>query len=334
MTQITTFGSGTRLEIGDSAVETRERQRFRTAMVLSAVSHVLVLVLLYLLWQPLGDEIVPLPPIPVTVVQEPEGQSGAAGGGDSETAASAPSAAAESASAAEQAASAEEPQPQEPTPPVETPPQPSAEVPSLAQTIVTPAPTPQEAVEPVPVRKPHPPQPKPHPTPTQTAERTPTPPTPEPATQQAPAAITTPSQTASAAGGSDQPLPPGIGGRGRGEEGPGRAAYGNGSLNGPGDDYLGLLQRWLTRFRVYPDEAKKQKEEGVALIGFTLARDGTVLKAWLVKSSGYPLLDEAALKMMHDASPVPKVPDRYQGETLTLTIPENFHMGLFDRLFH
>ena len=334
MTQVTTLGSGPRLDIDESAVHTRERQRFRTAMVLSGLTHALVFLLLYLLWQPVGDDVVPLPPIPVTVVQEPEGQSGAAGGGDSETAASAPSAASESASTAEPAASAEEPpQPQEPTPPVETPPQPSAEMPSLAQTAVTPAPAPQEAIEPVPVHKPHPPPPKPRPLPTKTVERTPTPPTPEPAPQQAAAATTTPSQTASAAG-SDQPLPPGVGGRGRGDEGPGRAAYGNGSLNGPGDDYLGLLQRWLTRFRVYPDEAKKEKQEGVAMIGFTLARDGTVLKAWLVKSSGYPLLDQAALKMMHDASPVPKVPDRYQGETLTLTIPENFHMGLFDRLFH
>jgi hypothetical protein len=38
--------------------------------------------------------------------------------------------------------------------------------------------------------------------------------------------------------------------------------------------------------------------------------------------------------MIHAASPIPRVPDRYQGDTLTLVMPENFKIGLFDRLFH
>ena len=43
---------------------------------------------------------------------------------------------------------------------------------------------------------------------------------------------------------------------------------------------------------------------------------------------------KAALKMIHDASPIPKVPDKYKGATLTLTMPENYRIGLFDRLFN
>lgn len=335
MTQATTLASGPRLDADDAPTQARERRRFRTAMSLSALSHALVLILLYLLWQPVGEETVPLPPIPVTVVQEKEGHSGAAGGGNSETAASSASTASEAASkAASEApptASAEEPQLRQPTPPIETPPQPSSEVPSLAQTQVTPAPVPQEAVEPVPQHKPRPPQPKPPPTPTQTVQTTPTPPTPQPAAQQS--ATTTPTQTASAAG-SDQSLPPGTGGRGRGAEGPGRAAVGNGSLDGPGDNYLETVRRWVTRYKKYPDDAIKQKQEGIVALGFKFTRDGTVTDAWIEKSSGFPMLDQAALAMIRAASPIPKVPDRYQGDTLTLVMPENFSIGLFDRMFH
>ena len=65
-----------------------------------------------------------------------------------------------------------------------------------------------------------------------------------------------------------------------------------------------------------------------------LLTKGFWLDAWIEKSSGFPLLDAAALKMIHDASPIPKVPERYKGETLTLVMPENYHIGFFDRIFH
>jgi protein TonB len=332
MTQATSLASGPRLDADDAGVQSHERKRFRMAMSLSALSHALVIVLLYLLWQPVGEENVPPAPIPITIVQAPEGQSGAAGGGEGETAASSESQASEQAAEAQPEASAEEPEPQQPTPPVEAQPQPAPEVPSLAQTTAIPAPAAQETTEPVPLHKPRPPRPKPPPTPTETAQATPTPPTPQPAQQPA-AAATTPAQTASAAG-SNQPLPPGVGGRGRGDQGPGLAAVGNGAHNGPGDDYLDAVRRWVTRYKKYPEDAVKQKQEGVVQLGFKFTRDGMVTDAWIEKSSGFPALDQAALAMIHAASPIPKVPDRYQGDTLTLVMPENFKIGLFDRLFH
>jgi TonB family protein len=89
-----------------------------------------------------------------------------------------------------------------------------------------------------------------------------------------------------------------------------------------------------SRFRTYPDEAIAKKEEGTVAVGFKFARDGTVLDAWIEHGSGYPLLDDAALKMVRAASPIPKVPEQYKGEVLTLVMPERFRIGVFDRLFH
>jgi len=330
MTQ-TALATGPRLDEDKTIAQLRERRRFRTAMALSALAHGLVLALLVFLWQPIVEESPPPAAIPVTVVKEQEGQSGAAGGGSSETAASSPNSEAAAANAAPSASNADEPLRQTEAPP-KTPPQPSSEVPSLAQNTVTPAPAQQETLEPVPQRKPTPPRPKPPPSRTETAQATPAP-MPQPTTTEPATAGQAPSQTASAAG-SDQPLPPGVGGRGRGEEGTGRAAVGNGSPNGLSDDYLDAVRRWVARYRKYPEEAVKQKQEGIVQLGFKFTRDGTVLDAWIEKSSGFPMLDQAALQMIRAASPIPKVPPQYQGDTLTLVMPENFRIGLFDRLFH
>jgi TonB family protein len=103
-----------------------------------------------------------------------------------------------------------------------------------------------------------------------------------------------------------------------------RAAVGNGSPNGQGDDYLEAVRRWVTRYKKYPEEAVRQKQEGVVQLGFKFTRDGAVLDAWIEKSSGFPLLDQAALAMIRAASPIPKVPDQYKGDTLTLVMPEKF----------
>lgn len=120
---------------------------------------------------------------------------------------------------------------------------------------------------------------------------------------------------------------------GQGQEGTGHGFVGEGR-DGPGDDYLEELRRWLARYKHYPKEAIDKNEEGKVVVGFTLARDGTVVAAWIVKSSGVPILDQAALAMLHNSSPVPPVPARYKGSELKLAMPIDYSIGLFDKLFH
>jgi TonB family protein len=162
----------------------------------------------------------------------------------------------------------------------------------------------------------------------------PTPPVPQPAQQPATAAPTQSASNATVPASTEDLLREGVGGRGRGEEGAGRAAVGNGSLNGPGDDYLEEVRRWISRYKKYPPDALDKKQEGVATLGFVIDRDGKVLDAWIEKTSGNPLLDQATMEMIHAASPVPKPPDRYKGATLRLFMPVNYQIGLFDKLFH
>ncbi len=302
----------------DERVKSRERRRFSRALLVSALGHAAAIALLVMLWNPAPEEI-PLPPIPVTVIEQ-IGQSGASGGGNG-TSATAPAAQAQAQPAAATPLATEKSQ---------APPVPVAAQAPAPKPLPLPAPPPVIAAkaEPVPPHKPAPPMPQ------EQARAAPMTARAAAAQQQAAASQPQPAAAPSAPAAASDQEAAGSGGKGRGDEGAGRAAAGNGARDGPGDDYLELVRRWITRFRDYPKEAIKKREEGTVAIGFKFARDGTVLDAWIEKSSGFPMLDQAALKMIHDASPIPKVPEKYKGETLTLVMPENYRIGIFDRLFN
>ena len=50
-------------------------------------------------------------------------------------------------------------------------------------------------------------------------------------------------------------------------------------------------------------------------------------------SSGYPLLDEAAIKAVFAASPVPPFPEAYRRQEGTMVLPAQYSLGFFERLF-
>jgi protein TonB len=124
----------------------------------------------------------------------------------------------------------------------------------------------------------------------------------------------------------------GVGSAGNGNFGITQGAGGAGRGSGSPDDYLDRVRRHLERYKRYPEVALKKKEEGTVMVAFTVAHDGTVTKAWITHSSGNPLLDQAALAMLHDGSPVPPVPEQYWDRSGPIIMPVNFSIGLFDRL--
>ena len=123
-------------------------------------------------------------------------------------------------------------------------------------------------------------------------------------------------------------------GSGQGTAGAGRGWVGDGDLQGPGDEYLERLRRWLAKFKHYPPDAIKRKEEGKALVSFTIHRDGRTLSdPVLERSSGYPALDEATMRMLRAASPVPPLPAAYRLDQARLTIPIGYSISFLDRIF-
>jgi len=321
----------------------RERAIRWRGIAASLVLHLALIAMLIGLWR--SDLPPEAPPTLIKVVFGDPGAAGAAGGSGGDTkgigqdtsaaptavapAAAAPSSPAQAAEAAPAPPSEPMPQTAEASPPVEAPaPSPAPPAPAVAQkpkTAELSAPPPRPAHKPAHRVRPVAAKPQPRP-----PAKLPPPPSPSPAL---PAVASADAPTAAAAA-------PGSGngagakvGQGQGDAGAGRGVFGDGSLDGPGDEYLEKLRRWLARYKRYPQAALDKKEEGKVVVGFTLKRDGTVLDAWIVRSSGIPMLDDAALDMMHRASPVPPVPDRYKGSELKLAMPVDYSIGFFERLF-
>ncbi len=301
------------------------------SLVASALFHAAVLLALIVLFGPgpLPEE----PVVKVTLLTEGPGAAGASGGagggGTSDDAASAPAAAPE----AEHIEAAPPPQPE--TSEAPDSPAPPAPDPTPPPQMATAAPAlPAETLPPPPRRKPKPPRPHPVAAPAAPAPPETPPAPPVPSSQPQPtrlAAAPTPVPVPGAPGAGSGPG--GSGGVGTGAEGAGHGAIGDGPIEGPGDDYLDRLRRWLGKYKHYPEAALKQKQEGRLVVSFAILRDGTVVNPQIERSSGFPLLDQAALKMLQDASPVPPLPSTYRAPRVEVSLPVDFSIGFFDKLF-
>jgi protein TonB len=286
---------------------------------LSLLLHVAIIAALLGLWRlPAPHEVI----LQVALVDEGPGAAGAAGGTDGRAAT--PGRAPAETPAAPSATSASTEAPTEANRALAAPPQPASPPEAPAP------PVPAAAAPKPPPRPQHKPAPPARPAAPVTAAAEP-PPTPAAVSSQPPSADATAATAPPAAGVGRGPAGPS--GVGKGAEGQGHGVVGNGPPEGPGDDYLNRLRRWLAKYKKYPEDALKRKVEGEVVVAFTLARDGTVLAAQVEKSSGSATLDEAAVRMLHDASPVPPVPERYKGRELRLTIPVDYSIGFFERLF-
>jgi len=83
------------------------------------------------------------------------------------------------------------------------------------------------------------------------------------------------------------------------------------------------LMSHLERRKRYPSGSRKNREEGTAMVRFTIDNTGNVLAVSLSRSSGYPALDQAVLDMVRRASPVPAPPP---GVNKTIVAPVRFNL--------
>lgn len=77
----------------------------------------------------------------------------------------------------------------------------------------------------------------------------------------------------------------------------------------------------LDRHKRYPAAARREAE---AMVRFTIDRSGHVVSAAIVRSSGSPVFDDAALAMMRRSDPAPAPPDVVAEQGLTFTMPVVF----------
>lgn len=87
-----------------------------------------------------------------------------------------------------------------------------------------------------------------------------------------------------------------------------------------------LLLRRLQEFKSYPLAARKRNEQGVALLAFSIDRDGHVVSRHIVRGSGYADLDAEALALVERAQPLPAFPASMTEAQLDLTVPIRFSL--------
>ena len=97
--------------------------------------------------------------------------------------------------------------------------------------------------------------------------------------------------------------------------------------------YAAYLRQWVDRVeRVgnlnYPDEARRRQLAGELVISVAIRRDGSVERADIIRSSGTPLLDDAALNIARLAEPYPPLPATEENvDVLHVTRTWNFLPG-------
>lgn len=103
-----------------------------------------------------------------------------------------------------------------------------------------------------------------------------------------------------------------------GQAGPGRPGGGGPGIasrrgtGGPGDgngvaDLLRRIRRQIEEAKAYPDAARRESTQGTVNLRFRIAADGSVEATEILRSSGSPLLDEAAVQTIRRAGPYPPV---------------------------
>lgn len=88
--------------------------------------------------------------------------------------------------------------------------------------------------------------------------------------------------------------------------------------------YRDRLAAHLQRYKEYPSEAKSMGKQGVAMLSFTVSRNGQVLGSRLAGSSGVPALDAETMAMIRRAQPLPSFPPEMTQASLSFTVPIRF----------
>jgi protein TonB len=95
---------------------------------------------------------------------------------------------------------------------------------------------------------------------------------------------------------------------------------------GPVDWQSRVLGR-LNAVKRYPSSARARRQQGVALIRFSVDRSGAVGDVVLARSSGFALLDREALALPRRAAPLPPPPEDMMEAAANLVVPVDFTVG-------
>ena len=96
---------------------------------------------------------------------------------------------------------------------------------------------------------------------------------------------------------------------------------------GVSDIYIARLAARLNRFKYYPIDSLRNGEKGVTVLSLVIDRRGRVLNSRISASSGFETLDQAALRIVNNAKPLPRFDRRMKMDELRVNIPITFDIS-------
>jgi protein TonB len=88
-------------------------------------------------------------------------------------------------------------------------------------------------------------------------------------------------------------------------------------------NYRGLVAAHLARHKRFPEEARRRRQTGHAVVTFSLDGRGNVTSVAVVRRSGVNSLDKEAEAMVRRAAPFPAPPN---GAPVSFTVPVRFDL--------
>lgn len=112
--------------------------------------------------------------------------------------------------------------------------------------------------------------------------------------------------------------------QGSSQDGARQAARANAAGNAAVSNYPGQVVTRLRRALRYPSEARRDRLSGEVHVSFTVSANGGVGGISVVRSSGSPVLDQAAIATVQRAAPFPAIPDAAGRASWPFTVPLAF----------
>lgn len=107
-------------------------------------------------------------------------------------------------------------------------------------------------------------------------------------------------------------------------DGGGKTASASAAGNAAVSNYPGKIVSRLRRALRYPREAKREGLRGEVRVSFTVVGNGAVSNIRVTKSSGSPILDQAAVETVRRAAPFPAIPPAAGRTSWPFTVPLAF----------
>ncbi len=88
--------------------------------------------------------------------------------------------------------------------------------------------------------------------------------------------------------------------------------------------FTSQVRQRIAAAQYYPRLARQRGMEGRTVISFILDQRGRLTKVDLAKTSGYPLLDRAAMEAVHKGAPYPEIPAPLKTDSFQFKLPVSF----------